>query len=219
MKLNIFHWTIISISLICCQTSIDKSNLVLDSIQFIEHPISDSAIISNIFNTPFSVIFPYNTDSLGTNNFNEYDLSEIEIKLINIPFKPIETIIGDAYNIDDRVINDTTFNLTDSNFIATWFIISRQPDFILINSIDMNTGYTYLVTLSKNLSVIDAIRSRYSEGNDRYNAGKNITVYQNLSLAIKGYYNVIEDIEKQTFHTERSNDYWYIDKLGYFIKK
>ncbi|MFN8416082.1 MAG: hypothetical protein U0U66_07095 [Cytophagaceae bacterium] len=218
MKLNIFHWAILLISSISCQSSIDKSSPVLDSSPYIEHPINDSTIISNIFNTPSSVIFPYNTDS-SDNNYGTYDLSGIQLtKLTNIPFQPIETIISDAYKIDDKV-SDTTFNLTDSSYISTWIIISKQPEFIVINSIDMNTGYAYLVTLSKKLLVIDAIRSLYSEGNDRYNAERNVTIYQNLSLTINGYYNVIEDIEKQIFISEKSIDYWYIDNQGYFKKK
>ena len=221
MRIKEIYIGVLFFILTCCQSSLEKSsNIVNDSLTTQKRISGDSINFSDLFKINPNLKFPYNSDSASTQYGNAIDISGLRSKKIfDLPFKKFETVIGEDYTIDDSNLPDSTFSLADTNFVASWIIISKQPDFVLIENTDNNTGYTYLVTVTYSLSVIDAIRSLYYEGNSQYNAGRNVTIFPDLSLAIHGYYSVLEDEKRQVFNSVKSTTFWYIDEKGYFKRK
>ncbi|MBK8847505.1 MAG: hypothetical protein IPO27_13540 [Bacteroidetes bacterium] len=45
----------------------------------------------------------------------------------------------------DAEENDTTFNLTDNNYIAKWNLIAKTPKFVVL---EVHSDYAFLVTLT-----------------------------------------------------------------------
>jgi len=61
---------------------------------------------------------------------------------------------------------------------------------MVIENYDSSTGNYYYVTITYDSKVIDAIRTTSTVGNEHYNASRSSLILSNLSILIRGEYNV-----------------------------
>ena len=178
----------------------------------IKQNIDSIALLKHLDSIP-KINFPYN--STTSNGFTTINLSEFKNKkLFDIPYKRIPTIIGGGgINMDET---DSTFNLTDKNFIAEWNLIKKTQKFLVI---EVKFNYVKLVTMDYNLNVIDAIESGASDpsSNVHFSAERVSIINNDLTIDLVHTYSVQTD-EKYNYNTETQEENWFIDKNGFFRK-
>jgi len=143
-------------------------------------PITDSGkLIAHLDSLP-QIKFPYGEGGPDQQTSPVLNLSEFKNrKLFNLPLTRIKTQIGGGILDDDRV--DSTFNLTDNKFKASWDLIAKTPKFFVIE-----INGVILATLTYNLKVIDAINTETHDpaNNNHFNADRYSTINKNLTIVL-----------------------------------
>jgi len=141
-------------------------------------------------------------------------LSDFKAKqLFKLRYKLIPRAIGGA-GIDDGNGIDSTFNLCDTDYKASWSLVAKTPKFFVI---EVDDNYSLLVTIDYSLNVIDAIHVAAADpsSNDNFQGELTSTIYKNLKVVLHYRYDVRTD-EEGHFDTENEEDVWRIDKTGHF---
>ena len=176
-----------------------------DSVLLLKHldslPKVNFPFLSEFYNRSFSIVIDLST-------FKDH-------QLFNLPFTrlPRSTETGSI----DQEEDDTTFNLTDNNYKAKWNLIAKTPKFIVI---EVYTGYAFLVTLTYDLKLIDAIRTGYADpaGNVHWHADRHSIINKDLTIILQHYSEVQVD-EKYNYEKQTTEEKWFIDVDGHIKQK
>lgn len=175
--------------------------------------LTDSAKLVKQLDSLPKAVLPQNVTELSSNASN-INLSEFKNRsLFNIPFKRIPRQIGGA-GIDMNGNNDSTFNLCDTNYKANWVLVTKTPNFFVV---EMKTNYTLLVTIDYQLNIIDAIHIAAGDptSNDNFQGELTSTIYKNLKVVLHYTYYLRTDAERH-FDATTENDIWRVDMKGRF---
>ena len=173
-----------------------------DSITLLKH-------IDSLPKIKFPFLSVYYNRGFSTINLSEFKNK----KLFKIPYKRNPTNVGGGGIEWDE--SDSTFDITDSNFIAQWNLIKKTPKFIVI---EVNYGYIKLVTIDYKLNVIDAIELAAADpsSNSHFSAERQSTINEDLTILEKNIYTAYGDNNDND--VEENTENWLIDKNGFFRK-
>ncbi len=218
---NIIWLVLISVLIIACNKDREKQKEALttetapvvltDSIRLLKHIDSLSTVIQ----------FPYLTSD--DNHKNQYkeglavNLSEFKDKqLFKLSYQRINSDFGNEeieYSIGDE---DSVFNLTGSDYRLDGVLVGKTPEFLVIHFFDREKASGWLVTISHQLKLIDAIRSDVWEGNSHYQSKRSIRVFSDLKFELLNYYSV--QTGETEFDAVEGKESWFIDSNGYIRK-
>jgi hypothetical protein len=180
----------------------------------IEIPLTDSAKLLAQVDSLAKTIFPLEiSEDIHTTPTTSIDLSDFKTKkLFNLPYKRIPRVIGGAGIDDDRI--DSTFSLCDTNYKASWVLVTKTPKFLVVQVNGM------LVTMDYHLNIIDAILVCVEDpsSNEHFHGDLNSTLYASLKIIM--HYNYYQIAGKEdNYRTENEineDDIWRIDRTGHF---
>jgi len=144
---------------------------------------TDSVLLLTHLDSLPKINFPFLSEFYNRSFPTVIDLSTFKNrKFFNLPFTrlPRSTETGSI----DQEENDTTFNLTDNNYKAKWNLIAKTPKFIVI---EVYTGCAFLVTLTYDFKLIDAIRTGYADpaGNVHWHADRHSIINKDLTIILQ----------------------------------
>jgi hypothetical protein len=178
-------------------------------------PLTDSArIVKHLDSLPNPTFPLVVSDWNGTPTMS---LSDFKAKkLFKLRYKLIPRAIGGAGIDDDNGI-DSTFNLCDTDYKASWSLVAKTPKFFVI---EVDDNYSLLVTIDYQLNVIDAIHVAAADplGNDHFHGELTSTIYKNLKIVMHYDYSQQAGAEEgyAASNEMKENDIWRIDKTGHF---
>jgi hypothetical protein len=187
----------------------NKHNLKVAKIQ-----LADSFILLKHLDSLPKINFPFTSKFNNRKSSKIIDFHEFKCKkLFKLPFKLIEREIGGG--LIDFNKDDSTFSLVSNTYKAQWNLISKTPKFLIL---EVYSEYVFLVTMTYDLKVIDAIRSGYVQGNSHWYADRHAVIYKDLTIKLKHYYETQDDDVKnqESYETE---EMWFIDRYGNFKQK
>ncbi len=205
--------------LVACRPATDKAaNKVvsLDSRLFSNLQAGDSALFVKELDTLPAITFPFLSTFYNRSFSTVLDISKLkDHQLFKLPFKrlPRSTETG---SIDDDE-KDTLFDLCDEQYKAKWNLIAKTPKYVVL---EVYTGYAFLVTLTYQLKLINAIRTGYADpaGNVHWHAYRAALIKKDLTIQLQHFSEVQVD-EQYNYETHTDSEDWYIDSNGFIKQK
>jgi hypothetical protein len=194
-----------------CNSNTDVQKQETKKNSIVSTPTDSSILVKRLDSLP-QPKFPFS--SVG-GQYYKLDLTDFRDKqLFNISFKLIPRAVGGGYI--DPEDGDSTFNLTNEQYIAEWCVLQRRSNFFVTA---IRAGRVYLATINYHLKPIDAIRIDYTDpaSNRHWNSSREATINQNLRTTLHHLYYVQTD-EQGNMDIDSSGEYWMIDSLGKFYK-
>ncbi len=179
------------------------------------HPTDSVLLLSHLDSLP-KINFPFLSEFYNRSFITTIDLSDFrEKELFNLPFKRIER--NTATGSIDYDTKDTLFNLTDKNFKASWNLLAKTPAFI---AIEVYSDYAFLVTLTYDFRLIDAIRTGYADpaGNVHWHANRHSIINKDLTVILQ-HESELQVDENYKYETETVEEKWFIDRDGQIKQK
>lgn len=177
---------------------------------------TDSVLLVTHLDSLPKITFPFLSEFYNRDFHTVIDLSTFKDRqLFNLPFTrlPRSTETGSI----DQEEEDTTFNLTDYNYKAKWNLIAKTPKFI---AVEVYSDYAFLVTLTYDLKLIDAIRTGYADpaGNVHWHADRHSIINKDLTIILQHYSEVQVD-DNNNYEKRTEEEKWFIDADGHIKQK
>jgi hypothetical protein len=194
---------------VSCNSNTDVEKQETRKESTVSTPTDSSILVKRLDSLP-QPIFPFSSEA---GQYYKSDMTEFRDKqLFNLPFKLIPREVGAGY-IDPQD-EDSTFNLTNEQYVAKWCVLQRRSNFFVAAISD---GRVYLATINYHLNPIDVIRIDYTDpgSNRHWNSSREATINQNLRITLHHHYYVESD-EQGNKDIDSSHEYWIIDSSGKF---
>jgi hypothetical protein len=201
----------------CKQTKEKITNEIIlaDSTKIEAIQPTDSILLLKHLDSLPRINFPFLSDFYNRSFPTVIDLSTFKNhKLFNLPFTriPRGTDVGSI----DEDVKDTTFNLTDNNYKAEWNLIAKTPKFVVL---EVHSDYVFLVTLTYDLKLIEAIRTGYADpaGNVHWHTDRHAIINKDLTIILQHYSEV--QVADHNYDKQITEEKWFIDKEGHVKQK
>jgi len=218
--LNYLTTYICGVLILCsCNQTVNKTAdepILTETVNTESFQLSDSVLLLTHLDSLPKITFPFLSEVYNRSFPTIIDLTTFkDHKLFNLPFTriPRSTETGTI----DQEENDTTFNLIDNNYGAKWNLIAKTPKFILI---EVYTGYAFLVTLTYDLKLIDAIRTGYADpaGNIHWHSNRHSIINKDLTVVLQNESELqVDDNDK--YKTKTVEETWFVDIDGHIKQK